>query len=120
MKLLAAAVLVASSGLAHADVNRCSTADADLSFAATDFQELDGDTGWFPGGEPAQLRITGRVTGQTTVDMGLSPTGCWPDHMSLAAPGRAQTGMLDSEYGAELHVFGQIHTSVLGISIDWS
>jgi len=120
MRICLALVLASSASVARAEVTRCSTIDADLAYSATDLQEMDGDTGWFPSGYDAQLRITGVVTGQTKVDMGLSPTGCWPDKMSLAAPGRAQTGLLDSEYGAQLHVYGQIHTSVLGYQIDWS
>ena len=120
MRICLALVLVSWASVARADVTRCSSVDADVSYTATDLQEMDGDTGWFPSGYAAQLRITGIVTGQTRVAMGLSPTGCWPDRMSIAAPGRTQTGLLDSEYGAQLHVYGQIHTSVLGYQIDWS
>jgi uncharacterized protein (TIGR03382 family) len=40
--------------------------------------------------------------------------------MQLAAPGRAGTGLLDFAYGGELHLFGQIHASVLGQHFDWT
>lgn len=109
-----------AGGAARADVTRCSSGTANVAYSAMDLQEMDGDTGWFPQGYDAQLRITGRVTGQTNLAMGLSPTACWPDQMSVTAPGVAQSGLLDSEYGAELHLFGQINTTVLGISINWS
>ncbi len=115
-----AGLVVLASPLARADVTRCADVDADLAYMATDLADQSGDTGWFPGGSPAQLRITGQLVGQTTVGMGLSPTACWTNGMTLTAPARAQAGMLDAEYGAQVHVYGQIHTSVLGESIDWS
>ncbi len=115
------AILVCCAGVARADVPRCSQGNADLSYVVTDLPELSGDTGWFPDGYSAQLRLTGQIAGETLVAMGLSPTACWDGNaMRVTAPGRAQTGLLDSEYGAALHVYGQIHTSVLGYQIDWS
>ena len=121
MRFAAALVMtLVPAGLARADVTRCAGADADVTFAATDLTQHSGDTGWFPEGEAAQLRLTGIVTGKTTVAMGLHPTACWPDKMSVTAPGRPQTGLLDSEYGAQIHLYGQIHTSILGEAIDWS
>lgn len=119
MKVAVAALLVTPS-LAYADSSsRCASTQADLTYAAQALPTLAGDTGWFPGGSPAQLKITGRIVGETTIAMGLAPTACWGDQMTLTAPGRAGAGMLDSEYGAELHVYGQIHTTVLGVHIDW-
>ena len=111
--------LLAVPHLAHADVTRCSHADADLSYLASDLGDHTGDTGWFPSDTAAQLRITGQLVGQTSVAMGLSPTACWDKGMTLTAPARMQTGNLDAEYGADVHVYGQIHTSVLGHQIDW-
>ena len=105
---------------ASADVTRCSSGNADLSYNDTAFQAMTGDTGWVPSGSVAQLRITGRLAGQTTVAMGLQPTLCWPSQAQVTAPGVAGTGMLDYAYGGELHLYGQIHTSVLGEQIDWS
>ncbi len=119
-RLALVAATLSSSGIARADVPRCAHGDADLAYMATDLGELSGDTGWFPDGSPAQLRITGLVTGQTTVAMGLDATTCWNDQLTVALPGRPQTGLLDSEYGAALHVYGQIHTSILGEQIDWT
>jgi uncharacterized protein (TIGR03382 family) len=109
-----------SSRLVQADVTRCSGADADLQYQNTPLAPMMGDTGWVPSGSDAQVRLTGRVAGQTTVAMGLHPTACWDSGMQLAAPGRAGTGLLDFAYGGELHLFAQIHTSVLGQHFDWS
>jgi hypothetical protein len=117
---LSIVLTIASARIAHADVPRCASVDSDLSYHATDLAEHSGDTGWFPSGYSAQLRITGRITGETTVAMGLAPQACWTDGMTVQTPGRAQAGLLDAEYGAEVHLFGQIHTSVVGYQIDWS
>src|SRR5262245_39762487 len=108
-----------SSQRAAADVTRCSGANADLMYQGTLLAPISGDTGWLPSGSKAQLRLTGRVAGQPTVAMGLSPTACWDGGLMLTAPGRVGTGLLDFAYGAELHLFGQIHASVLGIHYDW-
>jgi hypothetical protein len=114
-------VLGSTVSAARADVTRCSQANVDLSYQANDLPDASGDTGWFPGGSPAQLRITGQLAGLTKVAMGMAPTACWDSGpMTLTVPGRAQTGLLDSEYGADLLVYAQIHTSVLGIDINWS
>ena len=107
--------------VARAEVTRCSQASVDLSYTADDLPDASGDTGWFPGGSPAQLRITGQLAGLTKVAMGLAPTACWDaGPMALTVTGQPQTGLLDSEYGADLLVYAQIHTSVLGIGINWS
>ncbi|HTR54640.1 MAG TPA: hypothetical protein VMJ10_28305, partial [Kofleriaceae bacterium] len=92
---------------------------AQLSYSAQDLPGASGDTGWFPSDSPAQLRLTGQLAGQTTVAMTLNPTACWDDGMTLTAPGVAQAGLLDAEYGAEFQLLGQVHTSVLGYQIDW-
>ena len=113
-----AATLVGASA-ASADVNRCASADTTVQYRDALFDEMSGDTGWFPSGSSAQLRLTGRLAGMTTVAMGLSPTACWDGAMRVTAPGRARTGVLDVAYGAQLQLFGQIHTSVLGYQIDW-
>lgn len=109
-----------SSRLADADVTRCSGTDADLQYQATPLAPISGDTGWLPSSSAAQVRLTGRIAGQTTVAMGLHPIACWDSVMQLAAPGRAGTGLLDFAYGGELHLFGQIHASVLGQHFDWT
>ena len=116
--LVVAAVMFSST--AHADVTRCSTGDAAVAYATDDLPTQSGDTGWFPSGSVAQLRLSGEIVGKTTVGMGLAPTACWHHGMTIATPGEGKTGMLDVEYGAALHLYGQIHTSVLGHSIDWS
>jgi hypothetical protein len=105
---------------ASADVTRCSSGNADLKYDGTAFQEMTGDTGWVPSGSVAQLRITGRLAGETKVSMGVTPTLCWPSGAEVTAPGVGGTGLLDFAYGGELHLYGQIHTSVLGEQIDWS
>jgi len=104
---------------AAAEVTRCAGADADLQYHASDLAEINGDTGWVPSGSAAQVRITGRIAGETTVAMGEHPTVCWPSAMDLSVPGRTGAGLLDFAYGAELHLFAQVHTSILGKAIDW-
>jgi MYXO-CTERM domain-containing protein len=104
---------------ASAAVNRCAHADVDLAFDGTAITQLTGDTGWFPSSFPVQLRLTGRVAGQTLVAMGLQPTACWTDGMRATVPGRAATGGLDVTYGAEVHLFVHIDTTVLGEHIFW-
>ena len=111
--------LVCNLDAARADVPRCSQGQVDLVYSAHDLPDAQGDTGWFPGGSSAQLRLTAQLVGETTVAMSLSPTACWGDAMTITAPGIAQTGLLDSEYGAAFQVLGQIHTSLLGYAIDW-
>ena len=120
MNKLAVLVVLVAGTRANADVSRCSTGDADVHYHDEAFSQLSGDSGWFPGSSPAQLRLTARLAGQTTVAMGLTSTACWDGPMTASISGRAQAGMLDFAYGAELHLFGQIHTSVLGQAIDWS
>jgi hypothetical protein len=116
---LIVAALFGNLPLARAEVPRCSQARADLSYRAQDLPDAHGDTGWFPSGSPAQLRLTGQLVGETTVAMSLQPTACWSGAMTISAPGIARSGLLDSQYGADFTVQGQIHWSVLGYSIDW-
>jgi hypothetical protein len=118
--LLVAAAVFTSSSTARADVTRCATGDAAVAYSVDDLPTQSGDTGWFPSGSVAQLRLSGEIVGKTAVAMSLAPTTCWRQTMLVATPGEARTGMLDVEYGAALHLFGQIHTSVLGQSISWS
>jgi len=120
MNKLAALVVLVAGSRAQAEVVRCSTGDADVHYHSEAFSQLSGDSGWFPASSPAQLRLTARLAGQTTVAMGLAATACWDQPMTASVAGRAQAGMLDFAYGAELHLFAQIHTSVLGHAIDWS
>jgi uncharacterized protein (TIGR03382 family) len=104
---------------AAADVNRCATAETDLAWTGTDVAEIAGDTGWFPSGYVAQLRLTGRVLGHTTVETGVRTQACWGDKMEATLAGRPGGGWLDVAYGAEVSLRGRIHTSVLGRAIDW-
>lgn len=120
MNKLAALVVLVAGTRAHAEVVRCSTGDADVHYHSEAFSQLSGDTGWFPASSPAQLRLTARLAGQTTVAMGMAATACWDGPMTASVAGRAQAGMLDFAYGAELHLFAQVHTSVLGHQFDWS
>lgn len=116
----AASLLIAfTAGPAAADVDRCAGADTDLAWRGTDLAEIAGDTGWFPSGTVAQLRLTGRVVGHTAVDAGMRTTSCWDETMQAAVTGRPGTGYLDVAYGAEIKLRARIHTSVLGKSIDW-
>ena len=118
--LLTVTVVLAWSPGVRAEVNRCGSGEADVAFTATDLTEHSGDTGWFPSGSPAQLRLTGRIAGETTVAMGLSPTACWSNGLLVGAPAQKATGMFEIAYGAELHLFAHIHTSILGLNIDWN
>ncbi|MBA3392809.1 MAG: hypothetical protein H0T89_09200 [Deltaproteobacteria bacterium] len=116
----AASLLIAfTAGPAAADVDRCAGADTELAWRGTDLAEIAGDTGWFPGGSVAQLRLTGRVVGHTAVDAGMRTTSCWDETMQAKVTGRPGTGYLDVAYGAEIKLRARIHTSVLGKSIDW-
>ncbi len=116
----AASLLIAfTAGPAAADVDRCAGADTDLAWRGTDLAEIAGDTGWFPSGTVAQLRLTGRVVGHTAVDAGMRTTSCWDETMQATVTGRPGTGYLDVAYGAEIKLRARIHTSVLGKSIDW-
>lgn len=116
----ALASVVLASGAARADVDRCSHVDGSVATTITDLPNLKADTGWFPGSSPVQFHIVGQVIGQTTVAMNVTPTACWGEAMQLTIPGVAQGGLLDSEYGAALDVYGRIHASVLGYSVDWT
>jgi len=120
MRTLLLVAVAALPTTARADVTRCSTGSAPVAFSEEDIPTQSGDTGWFPGGSPAQLRLTGEIVGKTAVKMDLGPTACWDGAMALTTPGVAKTGTLDVEYGAQLQLFAQIHTSILGESIDWS
>ena len=115
--LVATALFAART--ADADVTRCSTGEADVHYQNMLFNTMSGDTGWFPQGYAAQLKLTARVAGQTTVAVGLAPKACWDGPMTVTVPGRADAGLLDFAYGAELHLYGQVHKSVLGYQFDW-
>jgi len=115
----AAALILSASQTARADVTRCAGGDANVAFNVNDIAEQSGDTGWFPSDPTAQLRLTGQIIGTTNVAMDLAPSACWDNGMAVGVPGAKGSGTLDVEYGADLHLFGQIHTSILGQSIDW-
>lgn len=113
------AVIVAGPSLAAAEVNRCATADTDVAYAGTDITELAGDTGWFPSGFVAQLRLTARVQGHTNVAAGYQARGCWDGDMEAGLAGRAESGYFDVAYGADVHLYGRIHTTILGYTYNW-
>ncbi len=104
---------------AAAEPNRCATADSDLEYKGTDIPEFGGDTGWIPGGSPAQIRLAAHLEGHTAVSAGYTAKGCWQDGMKGSLAGRPGTGYLDVAYGADLSLKARIHTSILGKSIDW-
>jgi hypothetical protein len=111
--------LLTVSAPAFAD-DRCATGDVDLAWQGTDLAQISGDTGWFPSGYAGQLRLTGRIAGETAVNAGLTAKACWDgEQMSATAAGRAGTGYLDVAYGAETHLYAKIDTSILGKSIYW-
>ncbi|MBX3159781.1 MAG: hypothetical protein KF773_27675 [Deltaproteobacteria bacterium] len=114
---LALALLLPAA--ARAEVDRCSEVDARLAYHGALFQGLEGDTGWYPANSPAQLRVWGRIVGETNVDMRVRPTACWDKGMKLTVPGTPNGSWLDYAYGAELHVLAGIHTSVLGYDLNW-
>jgi MYXO-CTERM domain-containing protein len=118
---LTCTLLAGSQLIAHADPTRCAQTRSDLTFTVADLPELSADTGWFPSGSHVQARISGQLAGTTTVAMSLQPSACWNEQgMTIAVAGVQQGGLLDSEYGADLQVQGQIHASVVGLSVDWS
>jgi len=97
----------------------CSSSEVDLAWAGTDFAEISGDTGWFPNNYAAQLRLTGRVIGETAVSSGAQAQVCWTDSMTGTMDARKNTGWLDVAYGAEMHLYAKIDTSILGNAIYW-
>ncbi len=117
--LFAAALVLSASHTARADVTRCAGGDAPVAYNVNDIAEQSGDTGWFPSDTTAQLRLTGQIVGTTNVAMDLAPSACWDNGMAIGVPGAKGSGTLDVEYGADLQLFGQIHTSILGEAIDW-
>lgn len=119
MSRLSILLLAIAPATASADVDRCATADTDLAWTGTELAEIKGDTGWFPSGYVAQLRLTGRVIGHTAVETGVQARACWGEKMQATLAGRTGTGWLDVAYGAEVSLKGRIHTSVLGRSINW-
>lgn len=118
MRLLAL-LAVAIPATATADVDRCANGDTDLAYTGTDFVEISGDTGWFPQGSVAQLRLGAKVAGHTIVAAGASARACWDTEMRAGFLGRGGTGYLDVAYGAEVTLKARIHTRVLGRDINW-
>lgn len=112
-------LLAIAPATANADVDRCATADTDLAWTGIDLAEIAGDTGWFPSGYVAQLRLSGRVVGHTAVETGLRTQACWGETMQATLAGRPDSGWLDVAYGAEVSLKGRINTSVLGRKINW-
>jgi hypothetical protein len=115
-----ALAVMAMTGVAEADSAHCVETTADFGYSVNDLPSLGADTGWFPSGSPVQLHVDGKIVGKTTVAMGLKPKACWDTGtMVITAPGDPQTGLLDSEYGADLQVQGKIHANVLFTTFDW-
>lgn len=113
-------LLAALATPAAADVNRCATGETDLAWTGTDLATIAGDTGWFPSGSVAQLRLSGRVVGYTAVETGVRAQACWgQDGMKATFAGKPGGGWLDVAYGAEVSLKGRIKTSILGKSINW-
>lgn len=104
---------------APASAAPCSSAEVDLAWAGTDFAEISGDTGWFPSNYAAQLRLTGRVVGETAVGAGARADACWTQSMTATVDARRDSGWLDVAYGAEMHLYAKIDTSILGNAIYW-
>lgn len=104
---------------ARADVNRCAEAEADLSWTGNDITEIGGDTGWFPSGYVAQLRLQARVLGHTAVSAGYRAKGCWAEQMQASLTGAPGSGYFDVAYGADLSLRARIHTRVLFQDINW-
>jgi hypothetical protein len=67
----------------------------------------------------AQLRLSGKVVGQTAVEAGMRVRGCWGENMQATLAGRPGAGFFYAAYGAEVGLKARIHTSVLGRSINW-
>jgi hypothetical protein len=97
----------------------CSASTNDLAWTGTDFAEIGGDTGWFPSSLPAQLRLTGRVVGETAVAASSRSQVCWTESMTGTIDAERQSGWLDVAYGAEIHLYAKVDTSILGNRIYW-
>src|SRR5207245_9874779 len=54
-----------------------------------------------------------------TVTVSATHPGAAGASMSATATGRSGSGWLDVAYGAEVHLYGKIDTSILGQSIHW-
>lgn len=115
-RIAVGALLLSSAPAAAAP---CSSSEVDLAWAGTDFAEISGDTGWFPSNFAAQLRLTGRVIGETAVSSGAQAQVCWTESMTGTMDARRNTGWLDVAYGAEMHLYAKIDTSILGNAIYW-
>lgn len=117
---LAISAVVLTAAPAYADeLNKCATADTSHMFDGNDAVDLSGDTGWFPSGYVAQLRLTAQVAGHTNVNVGYRANACWDKEMNATLAGVPGSGYIDVAYGAELALYGRIKTTVLGYNIDW-
>ncbi len=101
------------------DLTKSASADTDLAFAGNDFVDWSADTGWFPSGFVAQLRLKATIAAHTYVNAGYRATAYWDDEMQANLAPVAGSGYLDVAYGAELALYGRIHTTVLGYEINW-
>ena len=105
---------------AHAeDLVTSFSADTELAYNGNDLINWKGDTGWFPGGFVAQLRLTVEIAAHTNVAAGYRATAYWDDEMQGNLAPVEGSGYLDVAYGAELKLLGRIHTTVLGYEINW-
>jgi MYXO-CTERM domain-containing protein len=116
---VALGIAIAPRVAAAEELTYCGQGDTELAFAGNDFVELSGDTGWFPANFVAQLRLTAKVAGHTNVTTGYRAKACWEDQMKASLEGISGAGYLDVAYGAELALYGRIHTTVLGYTINW-
>ncbi|MBA2543140.1 MAG: hypothetical protein H0V17_26095 [Deltaproteobacteria bacterium] len=98
----------------------CSASEDELAWNGVDLAEIGGDTGWFPSSFPAQLRLVGRVVGETAVSASTSSSVCWTEAMSGRIDGTRGSGYLDVAYGADIHLYAKVDTSILGKAIYWS
>ncbi len=116
---VALGIAIAPRAAAAEEVSYCGEADTELAFAGNDFVDLSGDTGWFPSNFVAQLRLTARVAGHSNVTTAYKAKACWEDQMKAGLEGISGGGYIDVAYGAEIALYGRIHTTVLGYEINW-
>jgi len=126
MRIQLAAVAIpaalAFAAPAHADEApnpNCAIGETEAAFAVNDLVDIAGDTGWFPANFVAQLKLTAKVQSHTNVSTAYRATACWDGEMKAGLEGIPGSGYLDVAYGAELALYGRIHTTVLGYDINW-
>jgi hypothetical protein len=102
----------------------CFDQDVDFHHAFAAIPSVSLDSGWVPADSPLQVRFALFIMAETAVDLGGVAVTSWPTHpamraLSVAVPGRPDTGRLAMAYGIELVARVRIHVTVAGVTYDW-